>query len=185
MVYTFRVVSDEVDNFRREIKIDADDSFLDLKNAICDSVGFDKNQICSFFLCEDNWEKDKEITLEDMGSDSSEDVYLMEDTILSDFVEDEGQRLMFTFDYLTDRSFFIEMKSIETGTNLSEPLCTLAMGNPPAQMMDIDVFEAKANAKAAATTLDDFDEEFYGENQYNEDEFDVEGFDEMRFDDKF
>ncbi len=33
-----------------------------------------------------------EICLEDMGSDSSEDVYLMEDTPLSDFIEDDGQK---------------------------------------------------------------------------------------------
>lgn len=185
MVYTFRVVSDEVDNFRREIKIDSEANFLELKNAICESVGYDKNQICSFFICEDNWEKEKEITMEDMGSDSSQDVYLMEDSILGDFIEDEGQRLMFTFDYMTDRSFFIEMKEIETGQNMSEPLCTLSMGNPPAQTIDFNEFESKVNAKAAASSLDDLDEDFYGDNQFNDDEFDLEGFDEMNFDEKF
>ena len=35
MIFNFRIVSDEVDNFKREIKIDADATFLDLKNAIC------------------------------------------------------------------------------------------------------------------------------------------------------
>ena len=43
MIFNFRIVSDEVDNFKREIKIDADATFLDLKNAICNSVGYDKN----------------------------------------------------------------------------------------------------------------------------------------------
>ena len=50
MVYKFRIVSDEVDNFRREIEIDADSTFLALRNAICDSVGYDKNQMSSFFI---------------------------------------------------------------------------------------------------------------------------------------
>lgn len=104
MIFNFRLVSDEVDNFRREINIDADATFLDLRNAICDSVGYDKNQMCSFFLCDNNWEKGKEITLEDMGSDSDEDIYLMDETVLSDFVDD-GQRLIFVFDYMTDRWF--------------------------------------------------------------------------------
>ena len=115
MIFNFRIVSDEVDNFKREIQIDAEATFLDLKNAICESVDYDKNQMSSFFICDDRWEKEREITLEDMGSDSSEDVYLMEDSVLSDFIEDEGQRLMFTFDYLTDRSFYIEMKKMITG----------------------------------------------------------------------
>lgn len=182
MIFNFRVVSDEVDNFKREIKIDADDSFLSLKNAICDSVGYDKNQMCSFFLCDQNWEKEKEITLEDMGTDSDQDVWLMDDTILSDHIDDEGQRLIFTFDYMTDRSFFIEMKEMITGKNLKDPLCTLSVGHAPAQTMDIEEFETKVDAKAAASSNVDLDEEFYGSNEFNEDEFDAAGFDEMTFD---
>ena len=87
MIFNFRIVSDEVDNFKREIKIDADATFLDLKNAICESVDYDKNQMSSFFICDDSWEKEKEITLEDMGSDSDQDVYLMDNTVLSDLIE--------------------------------------------------------------------------------------------------
>ena len=44
MIYNFRIVSDEVDNFRREISIDSDSTFLQLRNAICDSVGYDKGR---------------------------------------------------------------------------------------------------------------------------------------------
>lgn len=183
MIFNFRIVSDEVDNFRREIQIDADMTFEDLKNILCDSVGYDKNQMSSFFLCDSNWEKEKEITLEDMGSDSDEDVYLMEDTILSDFIEDEGQRLMWTFDYMTDRSFYIEMREMITGKTLKDPLCTLSKGNPPSQNVDLDAFDAANDAKAAANAKAgmDMDEDFYGSDGYNEDEF--EGFDEMNFDD--
>ncbi len=182
MVYKFRIVSDEVDNFKREIDIDADDTFLSLRNAICDSVGYDKNQMSSFFLCDNSWEKEKEITLEDMGSDSSVDAYLMEDTVISDFVEDEGQRLIFTFDYLTDRSFFIEMKKSMPGRSLHDPVCSVSMGQAPAQFVDLAEFESKIDAKAAAG-LADIDEDFYGSESFNDDEFDAEGFDEMTFDD--
>ncbi|MDE6153290.1 MAG: hypothetical protein K2G21_03980 [Muribaculaceae bacterium] len=180
MVFNFRIVSDEVDNFRREIQIDADMTFLDLKNIICESVGYDKNQMSSFFMCDNNWEKEREITLEDMGSDSDQDVYLMDESILSDFIEDEGQRLMFTFDYMTDRSFFIEMKEMITGKSLKDPLCTLSRGTAPAQVVDMDEFDAATDAKAAAAAAaaaEDLDEDFYGSDGYNDDEF--EGFDEM------
>lgn len=183
MVYKFRIVSDEVDNFKREIDIDADATFLALRNAICESVGYDKNQMNSFFLCDDGWEKDKEITLADMGSDASEDVYLMEDTVISDFVEDEGQRMIFVFDYLTDRSFFMELKRTEPGKSLQDPVCSVAMGQAPAQFVDMDDFDAKIDAKAAAVSAADIDEDFYGSDAYNADEFDAEGFDEMTFDD--
>ena len=44
MVYKFRLVSDEVDNFKREIDIDADATFMQLRNVICESVGYDKTR---------------------------------------------------------------------------------------------------------------------------------------------
>lgn len=184
MIFTFRIVSDEVDNFRREIKIDADATFLDLRNAICDSVGYDKNQMCSFFLCDNNWEKEREITLEDMDTDSDQDVWLMEETIMSDYIEDEGQRLIFTFDYMTDRSFFIELKEMITGKILKDPVCISSMGTPPVQLMDLDEYEAQ-HVISAVATVDDLDEEFYGSEEFNDDEFDAEGFDEMNFDEKY
>lgn len=183
MVFNFRIVSDEVDNFKREINIDADATFLDLRNAICDSVGYSKNEMSSFFLCDENWEKEKEITLEDMGSDSDEDVWLMDDSILSDFIEDEGQHLLFVFDYMTDRAFFIKMKEIMPGKSLKDPVCTISMGTPPPQTVDMEEFDAKIDIKA--TTISDIDEEFYGSDEYNADEFDAEGFDEMTFDEKY
>lgn len=182
MIYKFRLVSDEVDNFKREIDIDADATFLDLRNAICESVGYDKGQMHSFFLCDEGWEKGREITLEYMDSDSSEDDYIMEECILSDFIEDEGQRMIFVFDYLTDRAFFMEMKKSTPGSSLKDPICTLAMGAAPSESVDLSVFDAKIDAKAtAAAEAADIDEDFYGSTEFNEDEFDAEGFDEMNF----
>ncbi len=183
MIFNFRIVSDEVDNFKREIQIDADSTFLDLKNAICDSVGYDKNEMSSFFICSKNWDKEKEITLEDMGNDSADEVYLMEDTVLSDMIDDEGQRLMFTFDYLADRSFFMEMKEMITGRNLMDPICSLSLGKAPEQNVDIEEFTAANDTKAAAAAMpgEDLDEEFYGSDSYNDDEFDIAGLDEMTF----
>lgn len=182
MIFNFRIVSDEVDNFRRDIQIDADATFLELRNAIYDSVGYDKNQMCSFFICDDDWEKEREITLEDMGLDSSEDAYLMEDTILSDEIEDEGQRLMLTFDYMNDRSFYIEMKKSETGRNLMDAFVTTSMGTAPAQESELEIPTVDATKANAAKRVDDFDDEFYGSDSYNDDEFEAGGFSDMTLD---
>ena len=188
MIFNFRIVSDEVDNFKREIKVDATATFLDFKNAICESVGYDKNQMSSFFLCDRNWEKEKEITFEDMGSDADQDVWLMDESVLGDFIDDEGQKLLYVFDYMTDRAFFIEMTEMITGKTLKNPLCTLSLGQAPSETVDLDEFDAKIDSKAAAAAnvgIDDLDEDFYGSDTYNPDEFDTESFDEMTFDDKF
>ena len=182
MIFNFRLVSDEVDNFKREIEIDADDTFLDLRNAICDAVQYDRSEMCSFFLCDDSWEKEKEITLEDMGTDSDEDTYLMDECILSDYLDDEGEKLMFVFDYMTDRAFFLQLKKIITGKSLKDPVCTLSMGKAPDQHIDMKRFEAEIDAKAAKqASIEDFGEDF-DEDGYNEDEFDPEGFSDLTFD---
>lgn len=184
MIYQFRMVSDEVDNFKREFEIDADSTFLSLRNAICDSVGYDRPPMCSFFVCDDGWEKGQEITLEDMDSDTSDEVYLMADTPLSDFIEDEGQRLIFVFDYMTDRSFFLELKKTRPGEYLNDPICTLSMGKAPAQHVDLDEFEEKIDAKAAQqATQFDVDADFMGTDQYDDDELASAGFEEMSLDD--
>ena len=138
--------------------------------------------MCSFFLCDDSWEKEKEITLEDMGTDSDEDTYLMDECILSDYLDDEGQKLMFVFDYMTDRAFFLQLKKIITGKSLKDPVCTLSMGKAPDQHIDMKRFEAEIDAKAAKqASIEDFGEDF-DEDGYNEDEFDPEGFSDLTFD---
>ena len=73
MVYKFLIISDEVDDFKRVIRIDSDATFKELNDAILDSVGYNHDQMTSFFICESDWEKLTEITLFDMGKESDED----------------------------------------------------------------------------------------------------------------
>lgn len=184
MIFKFRIVSDEVSNFKREIDIDATATFLDLKNAICESVGYDKNQMSSFFLCSDDWEKTKEITLEDMDVDSNQDVWLMEECVLSDYLDDEGQKILFDFDYMTDRNLYMELREIVTGRVLKDPVCTLSLGQAPPQIIDIEEFTRKIDDKAAVVPtadINELDEEFYGSEDYDPEEFEAEGYDEMNY----
>lgn len=169
MTYRFILVSDEVDDFYREIKIDPESSFLDFHKAILDSVGFPDDQMTSFFVCEDNWEKCEEITLQEMRTRSDEDNWVMESTKISEFVEDEGQRLLYVFDPLAERCFFIELKEI-SGGKPAKPECSRKSGNAPRQTID---FEEFANSQPRIDT----GENFYGEDDFNDDDLDLDGFD--------
>lgn len=180
MVYKFKLVSDEVSNFSREIEIDASSTFLQLRNAILDSVGYAKDDIDSFFLCDDEWQRQEEITLEDMGSSSDQDIWLMSDTPLNELIEEEGQKLVFVFDYMTERSFFMEMKESVPGRNLADPICTIKRGKAPAQVIDLNEFETKIDQAAKKQTEDLDMDDFYGDSQFNEDEL-GSGFDDLSF----
>ncbi len=181
MVYKFKLVSDEVSNFSREIEIDASASFLQLRNAILDSVDYSKDDIDSFFLCDEEWQRQEEITLEDMGTSSDQDVWLMEDTPLNELIEEDGQKLVFVFDYLTERSFFMEMKESIPGRTLGDPICTVKRGKAPVQNVDMDEFEKQIDQNLQKMVSDDLDiEDLYGDTQFNDDEL-GSGFDDLNF----
>jgi Plasmid pRiA4b ORF-3-like protein. len=136
MIFRFLLLSDEVEDFKREIQIDADNTFLDLHQAIIKSVDYKDGEMTSFFICSDDWEKEQEITLVEMDTSSDEDSYTMGESILNDFLEDERQKLMYVFDYMTERAFFMELREIITGKNLEQAICTKSTGNPPTQFVD-------------------------------------------------
>ncbi|MCI5560348.1 MAG: hypothetical protein SPJ29_08370 [Phocaeicola sp.] len=170
MVYKFRIISDEVEDFLREICIDAEDTFFDLHLAILDSVGYKNDQMTSFFTCTDGWEKEREVTLEDMGGDA----YLMEETKIEELLEDEKQRLIYVFDPLAERVFFMELSKIMTGKSLDAAECTKSIGEAPVQTIDFEEQMAQLNKGGQAL---DLDEDLYGDLGYNDDEIDPEGYD--------
>lgn len=170
MIFRFLLLSDEVEDFKREIQIDADSTFLELHKAIIESVDYKDGEMASFFICSDDWEKEQEITLVEMDTSSDEDAYTMEASVLNDFLEDEKQKLMYVFDYMTERAFFMELREIITGKDLDEAICTKSTGTPPSQFIEFDTI-------ATNSSTFDVGENFYGDEGYDIDELDTEGFD--------
>lgn len=174
MVYKFRLLSDEVDDFRRDIEIDSDSTFIELHNAILKSVNYPDDQMTSFFICNDRWIKEVEITREDMGGMSEEDNYVMDETVIGDLVEEEKQKLMYVFDPLGDRVFYMELSKIEFGKDIDAPVCTKSVGEAPAQVLNFEELMSKTPIAAAN---EDISEDFYGSDSYNEDDLDPDGYD--------
>ncbi len=172
MIYRFTLISDEVDDFVREIQIDPEATFLDFHRAILASVGYGDDQLTSFFLCDDNWEKEREITREEMDNNPEVDSWIMEETRLDDLVEDEKQKLLYVFDALAERVFFIELSEIIIGKEIKEARCTRKEGNPPQQTIDFDELAVPSG------TLD-VDENFYGDQEFDFEDFDPDGFDNL------
>jgi len=177
MIYKFVILSDEVDDFRRDILIDSDATFFELHNAILESVGFTGDQMTSFFICDEDWNKEKEITLVEMDTSSEEDSYVMDTTRLSDLLEEERQKLLYVFEYLTERSFFMELREIITKKSQPKAECVLQTGNPPAQTTEFEALDERLNTRMAATNHhldDDFydDDDFGMDDDYDDDDLD-------------
>lgn len=174
MVYKFLLLSDEVDDFKRVILIGSQATFFDFHKEIIKTTGYEEQQMYSFFICGDDWSKQTEITLIEMDTSSEEDNYVMERTLLEDLLEEEHQKLLYVFDQLTERVFFIELSEIITGTYLKDPVCIKATGNPPTQFIDFDVVSNEINP--------DLDENFYEDDAFDDE--DLEGLNEGSFDDE-
>ena len=100
----------------------------------------------------------------------------MGDTPLNELIEEDGQRLIFVFDYMTERAFFMEMKESFPGRTLSDPICVLKRGNPPKQYVDLEEFDAKIDTAATILPAEDLDLDIYGDDQYDEEDI-ADGFD--------
>lgn len=170
MIYRFTIISDEVDDFVREIQIDPEATFFELHEAILKAANYTNDQMTSFFICDDDWEKEKEITLEEMDNNPEMDSWIMKETRLNELIEDEKQKLLYVFDYMTERCFFIELSEIITGKEIKGAKCTKKSGEAPKQTVDFEEMAAGGGSL-------DLDENFYGDQDFDMEDFDAEGFD--------
>lgn len=177
MLYRIKFISDEVEGFLREVCIDSDATFLDLNKIILKSCGYPDDQMTSFFVCDDEWERRQQITREDMGAgDVDEDIYVMADTPLTEFIEDEGQKLEFVFDPFTERTFYLNVKELVPGEHLAEPKVVRSQGEPPVQLQEMDLAPVGGAKQAgAALGMEELDDMF-GSDGFDSEDFDPEGF---------
>lgn len=182
MIYRFLMLSDEVDDFRREYRIDGDATFLELHELIAKSVDFEDKEMASFYICADDWSKETEITLFEMNTRAEEDSIIMSETSLNEYLEDERQKLMYVFDYLNERAFFMELHEIIYGENLDKGEISKTIGRAPLQTLPIEEEPVKVipTVTPASEDSDFFDDDYNPDNYtsggYNDDELDADGF---------
>ena len=136
MVLKFRLISDEVKDFVRDIEILAEQTFYDLHSCIVENFHYDKSQLASFFLTNREWEKLQEFTLFDMSENGRSHTILMDRAVLKDYITDAKQRLLYVFDVFNERLIFLELTGMikERGKE-KYPQVTHSTGHPPRQIM--------------------------------------------------
>lgn len=140
--YKFRVYFDEVEDFIRDIEILSNDNFESLHQILYSSIGLEGNELASFSLCDSKWNKQNEITLIDMKDDEVADTpeydeedgyttkthlpkFIMKDTILNKMISDPHQHILYEYDFLNPKVFYIElMKVAKADDDTSYPRCT-------------------------------------------------------------
>lgn len=175
-VYKFRLLTDTNDDFVRDIEIQAGQTFLDFHRIISECSNLKGEELASFHICDQKWNKEKEITLIDMldGAEPEEnkpveDTYVMKDALIRNFIDHPHQRLLYEYDFLNLRTFFIELLSVHKQKDEgSYPRCTLKKGELESLVAPLPITDEEENE----------DEEINRQllNEYNElldDSFDI------------
>ena len=132
MIYKFVVISDEDDAFSREFELDENNTLLDFHNIIQEELEYDMSQMATFFTTTNNWEKEEEFTLFDMGANTT----VMEEVIIDDIIISKNQKLLYVFDLFNERALFIEcIGQVDQIVGREYPICTQSQGHPPKQVM--------------------------------------------------
>lgn len=180
MIYKLTFSCEEVDGFRRVFECDADATFLQLHEAILKSVGYPDDQMTSFYMVNDRWEKEQEVTLVEMDSNFEYDNMTMNETRLSDLLTEQGQRLIYVFDPMFERNFFGSLKQILPGSgNGCE--CIESRGKAPQQLKSEEEMEKILGKDGKGDLFDD--EDMFGDSRFDISDIDEEGFQDLSFED--
>lgn len=105
------MLSDENDNFVRDFEVSHEMNLLELHNFIISSIEYD-DCMASFYIADEQWQPLQEFSLMDLGDEQFEGAPVaMEKVSLAELVVSECNRLIYQFDMIADRAFYLEVVS--------------------------------------------------------------------------
>lgn len=130
MTLTIRFISSEEEDFVLDVKVSDKNTFAELHTIIRQTLSYSDALLSSFFISNEHWEKMQEITLVDMG----ENTFLMDKTKIGKFLTKRGQRVMYVFDYFTERLLFGTVVALSDTADIDTPIVEKMLGHVPPQM---------------------------------------------------
>jgi len=180
--YKFRVLLDNEGSAEifRDIIIDQKATFETFYESIKAAFSFKHEQMASFYVSNEDWDKGEEISIVDVNFDlDAEPVGLMSNLTLEDRVIDSSQKFILVHDFLNMWIFLVELQSF-VDEDVSAPYVSLAMGNAPDEesreelneFEDAYDFNENDEFGDSDDLEDDFDEDEFGEGYEQRDEYD-------------
>ena len=131
----FRVLldSESKNEAFRDILISDTDNFESFYKAIMSSFRFKCDQMASFYVSNDSWDKGHEISLMDLSYDDDSidsPSAVMKEAIIKDFLEEPDQKFILVYDFMRMWIFLIELIGYEK-ENPVAPEVLMAVGMAP------------------------------------------------------
>lgn len=173
-VYRFRLLYEDHEDFLRDFDILSSQTFADFHNIIKQSIELPGNELASFFVCDRNWRKKREITLINMHNEAQEEadyeerrgpkparipVTEMDKVRIKDIIDDPHQRLLYEYDFLNPKVFFIELTRIlEASIKEQYPLCVKSTGKLTLNAPILPILETIDIEDAEIALITEFDD---------------------------
>lgn len=147
IIYQFRILSDEVEDFLLDIEVPYDMNLLDFHTLLRKDLGYNPCEMASFFTSDSEWEKLQEFTIIDMGNTPEDLQYAlceecgepipMDKVAIKDVVVEKFDRLVYVFDQFTERQLYVELiRSLKEEPNVKYPRIVDKQGSAPKQILD-------------------------------------------------
>jgi hypothetical protein len=175
----FRVLldSEHQEKIFRDILVSDSDNFETFYKAIVSAFRFEGDQMASFYISNDDWDKGHEISLMDLSYEEEESDTIptvMKNALLKNFIEEPDQKIILVYDFLRMWIFLAELVGYEQ-EDPAEPKVVLAMGMAPpedsriADIMDDEDFST--HLFAGSDEEDEFEEDMgYDDDDFSEDD---------------
>ena len=108
MVFRFRMLSDENDNFVRDYEVMYDTTLLEFHNFLLETLEYEPC-MASFFTADAMWERLDEFTLMEMGDGETRS---MAEVTLGQILHHIRDRLIYLFDLFADRAYYLELTGV-------------------------------------------------------------------------
>lgn len=156
----FRVLLDSTSDSEifRDVVVADDASFEDLYKIAIRSFGFSGDQMASFYMSNDEWDKGQEITLMDMSFGEEPDpTPTMSASKVKEFIEAPDQKIILVHDFMRMWIFLFELVGYTQETP-SEPQILMSVGDAPRE----DSRQAEENDNLFMGDHDEEDEDEFG-----------------------
>ncbi len=166
----FRALLDTKENSEifRDVIIPDSATFEDLFKITIEAFQFKGDQMASIYVSNDEWDKGTEIALEDLSFGEDEEIAIMANTKVRDFIEAPDQKFILVYDFIRMWIVLFELVSYERETP-EKPLIFLAVGDAPKEDSRGEEETARLFESAGGQLSDDEDEDEFGFNDYDDD----------------
>lgn len=161
----FRILLDTKKNEEifHDILISDSEDFETFFETIIDSFEFKGDQMASFYVSNENWDKGEEISLVDLTEGEESEVQIMKETKVKEHLLDPDQKFILVYDFLKMWIFLIELIGIQEDTPDS-PQLILSMGTNPKE----DSKELSDEFQMISESIDNSEEDDFGFNDFED-----------------